>query len=83
MTIPSENLFKVVLQIEHKFKILRGENLSKSPYVFKTLYETTKQKIEKLIVPDEVLHCLIRTRTYIRLNNLNKQLITKQQKQSN
>lgn len=83
MTIPSENHFKAVLQIEHEFKILHGESLSKSPYVFKTLYEITKPKIEKLNVPDEVLHCLIRTRTYIRLNNLNKQLITKQQKQSN
>lgn len=82
LTIPSENLFKAVLQIEREFKILHGESLSKSPYVFKTLYEITKPKIEKLNVPDEVLHCLIRTRTYIRLNNLNKQLITKQQKQS-
>jgi len=78
LTIPSENLLKDVLQIGNKFKILYGEILSKSPYAFKTLVEITEPKIEKLNVPNEVIHCLIRTQTYIRLNNLNKQLITKQ-----
>lgn len=63
--MPSENLFKAVLQIGNKFKILHGENLPKSPYAFKTLFEITKPKIEKLNEPDEVIHCLIRTRTYI------------------
>ncbi len=32
--------------------------------------------IQYLSIPQEVIDCLVRTRTFIRMNNLNKQLIS-------
>lgn len=78
MKIPSDNLFKVVLQLEKDFHNYHGKDLAKSLYVFKKLYDIILPKVKEYGIPDEVLYCLIRTRTYIRLNNLNKTLISKQ-----
>ncbi|XP_029348427.1 uncharacterized protein LOC115034961 [Acyrthosiphon pisum] len=73
LKIPSENLFKAVLQLERDFNNFHGDTLSKKPQVFKNLYKIVAPKIQLLNIPDEVILCLIRTRTYIRLNNLNNE----------
>jgi len=73
LKIPSNNLFKAVLQLERDFKTFHGDTLSKKPQVFKNLYKLIAPKIQHLNIPDEVILCLIRTRTYIRLNNLNNE----------
>ncbi|KAL4122822.1 hypothetical protein QTP88_015094 [Uroleucon formosanum] len=36
------------------------------------------KNIKNLNIPDEVIKCLVRTRTYILLNNLNKEIVNKQ-----
>ncbi|KAF0752124.1 Uncharacterized protein FWK35_00021375, partial [Aphis craccivora] len=76
LKIPSDNLFKAVLQLERDFKTFHGDTLSKKPQVFKNLYKLVAPKIQHLNIPDEVILCLIRTRTYIRLNNLNNEKLS-------
>ncbi|CAI6355934.1 unnamed protein product [Macrosiphum euphorbiae] len=73
LKILSENLFKAVLQLERDFNNFHGDTLSKKPQVFKNVYKIVAPKIQNLNIPDEVILCLIRTRTYIRLNNLNNE----------
>jgi len=40
--------------------------------------KTVKPHIEYLGIPEEVIQCIIRTRTYIRLNNLNRKIMDQQ-----
>lgn len=63
--------------MERDFRDFHGDNLSKKPNVFQTLYDIIAPKIQHLNIPKEVVLYLIRTRTYIRLNNLNNKLANK------
>ena len=46
--------------------------------VMKTVADELEKRIKnKINIPYEVLHCLVRTRTFIRLNNLNNELSNK------
>lgn len=75
---PSDNLFHTVQIMEKYFKNLHGDGLSNEKQIFKSLTNTLKPHIEHLNIPTEVVQCLVRTRTYIRLNNLNRQIIDQQ-----
>lgn len=71
-------MFQAVQIMEKYFKQLHGDNLSNELQIFKKLTNTLRPNIEHLKIPTEVVQCLVRTRTYIRLNNLNRQIIDKQ-----
>jgi len=75
---PSDNLFHAVQIMEKYFKNLHGDGLSNEKQIFKNLTNTLTPHIEHLNIPTEVVQCLVRTRTYIRLNNLNRQIIDQQ-----
>jgi len=76
--MPSHSLETAIEQLEKYFIELHGNSLSKAPNIIKILSNTLSTKIKNL--PDEVIQCLVRTRTYIRLNNLNKDILNRQSK---
>jgi len=59
-------------KLEPIFKNLHGEGLSNKQYIIKEL--STKLKEIFKDIPTEVISCLVRTRTFIRMNNLNNEL---------
>lgn len=75
---PSDNLFQAIQIMETHFKNLHGDRLSNEKQIFKTLTNALTPHIEHLNIPTEVVQCLVRTRTYIRLNNLNRQILDQQ-----
>jgi len=76
LKIPSNNLLQAAKQIEIDFKELHGNFLNNEPNIFKKLTSTVMGKINN--IPEEVIQCFVRTRTYIRINNLNKDILHKQ-----
>ena len=63
--------------LENGFNNMHGEGLSSGNNLFKNLAEKTKDKIPKKntsIIPLEVLLCLSKTRTYIRLRDINRMI---------
>ena len=58
------------------FNIFHEDFLSDTTFIFKKVASLVKRSFiinnEQEIIPDEVLLCLVRTRTYIRLRQLNK-----------
>lgn len=75
LKIPSENIMRAMKQLEIHFRILHGDNLSKAPNIFKILTNQLILNNRQFNLPKEVIQCLVRTRTYIRLNNLNNQIM--------
>jgi len=67
---------RAVKQLEIHFKSLHGDNLSKAPNIFKTLTNKLKIRTHHLKLPLGVLQCIVRTRTYIRLINLNNEIMS-------
>jgi len=78
LKILSNNLFRAVKILEKNFKEIHKENLNNEPNILKKLTNIVKPLISHLEIPAEVLQCIIRTRTYIRLNSLNRKIIDKQ-----
>jgi len=78
---PSYSLEKAIEQLEVDFNAFHGDSLLKTPNIIKNLSNIFEKNIKHLNIPDEVIKCLVRTRTYIRLNNLNKEIVNKQFKQ--
>lgn len=78
LKMPSHSLERAIEQLEKYFIELHGNSLSKAPNIIKILSNTLSTKIKNLDLPDEVIQCLVRTRTYIRLNNLNKDILNRQ-----
>ncbi|CAI6359887.1 unnamed protein product [Macrosiphum euphorbiae] len=60
--------------MESDFKMLHGDKLSKSSGIMTTLSSMIKSNIQHLNLPQEVVMCMVRTRTFIRLNNMNREL---------
>lgn len=78
LKIPSEKIMNAMKIIEIAFIQFHGDNLVKTPWVMKTLTNIVLPKINYLNIPVEVVKCLVRTRTFIRMNNLNKIVLEKQ-----
>lgn len=76
---PSKELLSCAEIFEKIFRDFHGLNIRKEPQIFKSLHEILlcNDDIKKLGIPNEVLECMIRTRTYIRINYLNKVLLEK------
>jgi len=70
---PSEELLQAAHIMNVEFNKYYGSSLSKDQFIFQTLGNIVQNKL-KSEIPKEVLLCLIRTRTYIRLNEINKSI---------
>lgn len=65
---PSEELLYAAQIVETMFLSFHGSEIQKTPNIIKTLVNLVEEKAKNLIsVPHEVLSCLVRTRTYIRI----------------
>lgn len=72
---PSDQLLEVAYVMESEFNAFHGDSLKTETFIFKTVAKNVQKKIDK--IPFEVLLCLVRTRTYIRLRNLNRAIFQK------
>lgn len=68
LTRPSQDLINVAKILESVF----DEGFGTQTGIVKKLFNTVNNKIPKDCIPPEVIECLIRTRLYIRLRELNK-----------
>ncbi|KAF0746291.1 THAP-type domain-containing protein, partial [Aphis craccivora] len=74
---PSSDVIYVANVIEIIFNLYHGNNgLNKSPGIIKKVTNLVINEIKSQI-PVEVINCLVQTRTFIRLNNLNKSIANK------
>lgn len=70
---PSDTLMRVAKVMNKYFEEMHGTSLNKNPKVMETL--KTRVILESNdVLPDEVVSCLIRTRTFVRFNHLNKNI---------
>ena len=70
---PSDELYKVAQILEKVFEAFHKNYLSDSNLIFQKVAALIKLQLhDNDFIPDEVLLCLVRTRTYIRLRELNK-----------
>lgn len=70
---PSNELLQTAQILERIFNNFHKDSLSDTNLIFQKVALLVKQKINNYFtIPDEVLLCLVRTRTYIRLKELNK-----------
>lgn len=85
LTYPSPQLVKVAKIMENLFVDFHGNRLSKVDGIMKKLTKSLMEKIKPLCInlPMEVIQCLVRTRTFIRLNNLNQILFNKKNNRTN
>lgn len=75
LTYPSEHLIEATKVLEGEFHALHKNTLSNEKFLFNKLTDRTLQKLPSSIkIPHDVLTCLARTRTYIRLRDLNKKI---------
>lgn len=72
MISPSIELIKTAEIMNSEFEEFHGSFISKKSGIFKTIAEKVRKNKQTLVIPLEVLLCLIRTRTYIRLREINK-----------
>lgn len=74
LTTPSTILLKCAMLLEKLFNDFHGKNINKEPKVMTRVsnYLLNEIKKENLNIPLKVVQCLVRTRTFIRLNYLNK-----------
>ena len=79
LIIPSDDLMVTAKVVEFVFNEYHTNNgLSKEPHVMKNVTDNVLKKMKNNVrVPVEVVKCLVRTRTFIRLNNMNKVLLDK------
>jgi len=77
LTISSDELFKTTKRLEDLFNKFHGNGLSKEPKIIKTVTEMLLKRDENhdVNLPLQVAECLVRTRTFIKLNYLNKKNI--------
>lgn len=70
LIFPSESLIRAAEMLEEIFVKFHKNDLSDEDLIFTKVAALLKMKLNDLDLPDEVLLCLVRTRTYIRLRNL-------------
>nr|CAH7713705.1 unnamed protein product [Callosobruchus chinensis] len=71
---PNEEMWKATLALESSFHSMHGSSLSKETKIFQKLTQNTFSQLEDSTIPFEVILCLSRTRTYIRLREMNKKI---------
>lgn len=80
LKLPSKNLMMALKLLEVEFTTLNGANIDKNKGIMKRMIDILSPKIEHLSIPQDVIDCCVRTRTFIRLNNLNKQITSRNSK---
>lgn len=74
---PSDHFIEAAFIMNKIFEEFHGTTLSKSRWIFKTVTKLTMEKVPKEYgIPEEVMLCLVRTRTHITLRELNKKLVS-------
>lgn len=71
---PSDELLKAAHILDAEFFSMHGTSLSSENKIFTKLAQRTINKLEGSSIPFEVILCLSRTRTYIRLRDLNRRI---------
>ena len=72
---PSIDMIKCGMFIEMVFREYHGTNINKEPGIMdKVLNKVLLLYKNKCNIPYDVVHCMVRTRTFIRLNHLNKKI---------
>ncbi|KYQ50742.1 hypothetical protein ALC60_10167, partial [Trachymyrmex zeteki] len=71
---PSENMLAVARAMNKQFEKYHGSNLRKTPFIFNELVDIVCNEIRSIELPREVILCLVRTRTYIRVREINRQI---------
>lgn len=69
---PSAKFQEATNIMEEEFKIFHGDVFNKDSYIFDKLTDIICKKTNNF--PKEVIACLVRTRTYIRLRKLNRDI---------
>ncbi|KAJ3640227.1 hypothetical protein Zmor_003540 [Zophobas morio] len=69
---PSSDLLHAAELLETLFLTFHGTQINKQPYIIKYLVQQLKRHLPENMLADEVYHCLVRTRTFIRIRELNK-----------
>jgi transposase-like protein len=64
---------KQLIAATEVFNDIHKNSLSKDKFIFDTVTDRTLEKLEDKL-PHEVIHCLARTRTYIRLREINTKI---------
>lgn len=72
LMLPTEDLLETVKIVDYHFNQMHGDSLSKEKLIFKKLVGRVEENEKNIKVPKEVLCCIVRTRTYVRLRFLNK-----------
>ncbi|TGZ55310.1 Uncharacterized protein DBV15_12702 [Temnothorax longispinosus] len=67
---PSSDLLKAAHIMNTEFSKYHGSKLSKDKFIFKKLTDKIEIALKPIELPGEVLLCLVRTRTYIRVSSL-------------
>lgn len=80
---PSEELLTTARVMNIEFMKYHESSLSKDEFIFKTLAEKIEIKIHPIKIPKEVILCLVRTRTYIRVREINRQISLENRKKNN
>jgi hypothetical protein len=70
---PSKQLIAATEVLDSVFNDIHKNSLSKDKFIFDTVTDRTLEKLEDKL-PREVIHCLARTRTYIRLREINTKI---------
>ncbi|KYN50328.1 hypothetical protein ALC62_12636, partial [Cyphomyrmex costatus] len=73
---PSSILLDVGKIMNIEFEDFHKTWIHKDPWIFKTVADRTEAKMINTQILREVLLCLVRTRTYIRVRNINKKIFT-------
>ena len=69
---PSPEFLQIAKAMETLFLAYHGPEIKKEPKIIQNIVNLVKMNIDCMSVPDEVLTCLVRTRTYIRIREMNK-----------
>jgi len=76
LTTPSDELFKSTKILEDLFNKFHENGLSREPKIIKTVTEMLLKRDKNHVkLPLKVAKCLVRTRTFIKLNYLNKKIL--------
>ncbi|KYQ53520.1 hypothetical protein ALC60_00046, partial [Trachymyrmex zeteki] len=73
---PSDKLLQCAHIMNIEFDKYHGSSLNKENFIFQTLAKIIQPKL-KIKISEEVLLCLIRTRTYIRVREINRTIASK------
>jgi len=68
---PTESFISVAKIMEEEFSKFHGPIFNKESRIFDKLTNCVIAKVDSNIFPYKIIHCLVRTRTYIRLRNIN------------